>query len=31
LSGSFGVTLRVPAPTLSTGRLSPVRSGKHPN
>lgn len=31
LSVSFGVTLRVPAPALVPGRLSPVRSGKHPS
>jgi hypothetical protein len=29
-SGSGGVTLRVPAPALSAGRLSPVRSNRIP-
>jgi hypothetical protein len=30
LSGSGGVTLRVPAPALPVSRLSPVRSGQLP-
>jgi hypothetical protein len=31
LSVSFGFTLRVPAPALPPGRLSPVRSERHPS